>query len=108
MIKKWRNKYNNQINGYLFIFPSMFLISIFGIFPILYTFFISLHKWRVRKVDFRGFANYEKIIGEPIFGMIFYFGSAFLQEYTLGVWFNDNARACENLRCFLWKNICKM
>ena len=78
MLNKFRNKYNSQINGYLFIFPSIFLISIFGVFPILYTFFISLHKWRVRKVDFRGFANYEKILGEPFFGFMFYFGLCLL------------------------------
>ena len=74
MIKKLFYKYSNQINGYFFILPSFFLISIFGIFPIFYSLFISLHKWRVRKVEFRGFANYEKLMGDPLFGLIFFIG----------------------------------
>ena len=74
IINKWRNKYNSQINGYFFILPSFFLISIFGIFPIFYSLFISLHKWRVKKVEFRGFANYEKLLGDPLYALIFFIG----------------------------------
>ena len=73
-INKWRHKYNSQINGYFFILPSFILISLFGIFPIFYSLFISLHKWRVRKVEFRGFANYEKLLGDPLYALIFFIG----------------------------------
>ena len=38
MLSKFLNKYSNQISGYLFITPAVFLISIFGIFPVFFGF----------------------------------------------------------------------
>ncbi|MCG8479158.1 MAG: hypothetical protein MI724_08695, partial [Spirochaetales bacterium] len=50
--------------GYLYILPAFLLVSVFGIYPILYTVFVSLHRWRIRRGNFVGFANYRTIFGE--------------------------------------------
>ena len=64
MLTKIFNKYINQINGYLFIAPAVFLISIFGIFPVFFGMYMSFHKWKVFKGRFLGFENYQRILGD--------------------------------------------
>ncbi|NOZ29396.1 MAG: sugar ABC transporter permease [Chloroflexi bacterium] len=67
-----------QITGYLFILPAVLLITIFGLFPIGYAFYMSLHRWRVRKGGFIGLANYEKAIGDWTGALIWIAGFALL------------------------------
>lgn len=42
----------DTVTGYLFISPALFLIFIFGIFPIGYAFYMSLHRWKIQKTTF--------------------------------------------------------
>ena len=58
------SKYTNQLTGYLFIAPAVFLIALFGIFPVFFGFYMSFHKWKVFKGRFLGFENYERILGD--------------------------------------------
>ena len=44
--------------AYLMIFPSVFLIFLFGIFPVFFALYVSLHKWQLIQGDFRGLRNY--------------------------------------------------
>lgn len=60
--RKKRKRFQN-IEGYLFIAPSVILISIFGIFPIFFTLFVSSHKWRIRRGRFLGFDNFLEMFG---------------------------------------------
>lgn len=53
-----------NITGLLFILPAFLLVGLFGLFPIAYAFWISLHTWRIRQGRFIGLANYEKALGE--------------------------------------------
>ena len=64
MIKKWRYKYHDHINGYLFILPAFLIISLFGIFPVFFAMYMSFHKWKVFKGRFLGFENYQRILGD--------------------------------------------
>jgi multiple sugar transport system permease protein len=52
------------IVGYLFILPAILVISLFGLFPIGYAFYMSTFNWRVRKGDFIGLDNYLKAVGD--------------------------------------------
>jgi len=52
-----------NLTGYLFILPAVIVISVFGLFPIGYSVYMSLFKWRVRKGDFIGLENYRDIFG---------------------------------------------
>lgn len=54
------------LEAYLFLLPGTLILFIFNLFPIGYAFYISLHKWRIKKGDFIGLANFLKALGEPI------------------------------------------
>lgn len=59
-----RTKLEEQLSGYLFILPAVGLIGLFGIFPIGYALYMSLHVWRVRQGPYVGLANYERLLGD--------------------------------------------
>ena len=64
-----------HITGYLFISPAIVIIAMFGLFPIGYAFYMSMHRWRVKQGDFIGFENYIKALGDDFIGLInFYWG----------------------------------
>ena len=73
-MKKIFLKYSNQINGYLFILPAFLIIGLFGIFPVFFGMYMSLHKWKVFKGRFLGLENYQKIVGDISFFWFFIFG----------------------------------
>ena len=52
-----------QITGYLFTLPALVIILIFGLFPIGYSFYMSLFNWRVTKGAYIGGKNYLLIFG---------------------------------------------
>ena len=45
MAKPGPNKLNKSRYGYLFIAPFFVVFAIFGLYPILYTVFLSFQKW---------------------------------------------------------------
>ena len=61
---KFVNKYSDQINGYVFVLPAFLIIGLFGIFPVFFGMYMSVHKWKVFKGRFLGFENYQKIVGD--------------------------------------------
>jgi multiple sugar transport system permease protein len=67
-----------HLTGYLFILPSVALISLFGFFPIGYAIYMSTRHWRVRKGDFIGLANYQKALGDWTGALIFAIGIGLL------------------------------
>ena len=40
------------------VFPAVLLVFVFGIFPVGFALYVSLHKWRLKKGDFLGLDNY--------------------------------------------------
>lgn len=42
----------DEITGWLFVAPAVLIIGLFGIFPIGYAFYMSLHRWRLRQGTF--------------------------------------------------------
>lgn len=77
-----------QLTGYLFVFPAVLLIGLFGLFPIAYAFYMSLFNWNVRKGAFHGLANYEKAIGDWLGLAIFVVGFVLI---GMAYWFWQNA-----------------
>ena len=75
---KFFNKYSEQINGYLFILPAFLIIGLFGIFPVFFGMYMSVHKWKVFKGRFLGFENYERILGSLSAFWFFVIGLLFL------------------------------
>jgi multiple sugar transport system permease protein len=62
-----RHSVSENLTGYLFIFPSVLLITVFGIFPVFFTIYVSLHKWRIKRSRFIGLANYREMFGSPFY-----------------------------------------
>lgn len=71
-------KLRESLTGYLFIAPSTILIFIFGIFPVFFALYVSLHKWRIKRTDFIGLSNYVNAIGNLAYVMVFILGIAAL------------------------------
>ena len=61
---KFINKHSEKITGYFFILPAVLIISLFGIFPVFFGMYMSVHKWKVFKGRFLGLENYNKILGD--------------------------------------------
>ena len=54
--------------GLFFISPWLFGFIFLGIFPILYTFYLSLTRYSgIRAPVFIGIQNYQRIAGDPLF-----------------------------------------
>ena len=62
-MKKPRKLNDDSLTGYLFISPAFLLIALFYVFPIFFTVFVSLHKWRIKKSSFLGLENYRELFG---------------------------------------------
>jgi multiple sugar transport system permease protein len=53
----------DALSAYLFISPSVLIIAVFGVFPLFFTFAVSLFKWRLTRGGFLGLGNYESLFG---------------------------------------------
>lgn len=78
-----RNFYASQafrenLTGYLFILPSVLIIGLFGLFPIVYSLYMSTLNWRARKGGFIGMDNYERAIGSLPGLLLFLLGLALM------------------------------
>ena len=67
-------KIKEVITAYAFIAPATILIFIFGIFPVGFALYVSLHKWRIKKGDFIHLQNYVNAIGNLAYVVIFFLG----------------------------------
>ncbi len=47
-----------------FLTPALVVLVAFGLFPIGYAFFVSLHNWRIKKDAFIGLEHYSRIVGD--------------------------------------------
>ncbi|MCB2178608.1 sugar ABC transporter permease [bacterium] len=60
------------LTGYLFIAPAVSLIFLFGIFPVGFALYVSLHKWRIKQSDYLGLVNYTKAVGNLAYVLLFF------------------------------------
>ena len=65
-----------NLTAYAFLAPAALLIFLFGVFPVAFAFFVSLHRWRRFPDQYVGLANYEKALGN--LGYILFFWLAIL------------------------------
>ena len=56
-----------HLTAYGFMAPALLILGAFGLFPVGYAFYVSLHHWRLRKGALLGFDNYVRTLGEPRF-----------------------------------------
>lgn len=53
----------DTLTAYLYISPSALIVGVFGIFPLFFTIYVSLFKWRLARGSFAGLDNYVKLLG---------------------------------------------
>jgi len=99
-MSKFFNKYSEQINGYLFIFPAFLIIGLFGIFPVFFGMYMSVHKWKVFKGRFLGFENYQKILGDIGSFWIFILG-LLIMIASYWVWSEFKDKMKRRIYCFI-------
>ncbi|MEJ2265999.1 MAG: ABC transporter permease subunit [Anaerolineales bacterium] len=73
-LRVWRE----YLTAYLMIAPAATLIFVFGIFPVGFAVFVSLHKWRLKRGDIIGMANYTSAIGSLAYLLVFALGLGLL------------------------------
>ena len=49
-----------------FLAPALSVLVLFGLFPIAYAFFVSLHDWRIRNTGWLGLGHYRRAVGDPL------------------------------------------
>ena len=99
-MNKFVNKYSDQINGYLFVLPAFLIIGLFGIFPVFFGMYMSVHKWKVFKGRFLGFENYQKIVGDIGSFWVFIFG-LLVMIASYWVWSEFKNKFSNKIYCLL-------
>ncbi|GAA1776082.1 carbohydrate ABC transporter permease [Streptomonospora arabica] len=63
------SKLDTRTSPYLFITPFFLLFGVFGLFPLLYTVWVSLHDWSLigGNEGFTGLDNYVRLVGDEKF-----------------------------------------
>ena len=69
-----KTRTKDHIIAWGFLTPALVVLVAFGLFPIGYAFFVSLHSWRIKKDTFVGFEHYSKALGEEQYLLWFLIG----------------------------------
>ena len=66
-MRKLKYRAENSPQAWLFLFPALFIIIIFNVFPLLQTFKLSFFKGSLNNLIFNGLTNYQIVIQDPKF-----------------------------------------
>ncbi|QTX06254.1 carbohydrate ABC transporter permease [Agromyces archimandritae] len=63
------SRLDQKASPYLYVSPFFILFAVIGLFPLVYTLFVSLHDWDLLKGqgDFVGLENFQAILGDRMF-----------------------------------------
>ncbi len=86
-----RRRWREWLTAYLYLSPSLLLIGLFGLWPVLFAVYVSLHRWRIRRGPFLGMTHYFLAVDVIA---VFLFGLTGLGLLALGVYL---------LRRYWWK-----
>ncbi len=63
-----RDRLETRFSPYLFVAPFFVLFAVFGLWPLAYTAWVSLHDWDVTGANgYVGLDNYRALVGDPDF-----------------------------------------
>lgn len=75
-----KNKLRKSHHGYFFIAPYFIVFLIFSLYPILYSLYMSFHKWNgFSKPEFIGLKNFTRLLDDP------YFYHSILNTFTIWI-----------------------
>ena len=69
-----------QAQAYAFILPATLLIFIFGLFPIGFAFFVSLHRWRRFPDEYIALGQYIRALGDFAYVLFFWLAAKPVNE----------------------------
>jgi multiple sugar transport system permease protein len=69
-----RRRLREYFTAYLMIAPSIILIFTFGIFPVAFALYVSIHKWLILRGELRGLRNYVEAIDNFAYLVLFALG----------------------------------
>ncbi len=75
---KRRRRRNETMMALLFVAPATIVTFIFGIWPVIFGFFVSLHQWRARSHTFLGLNQYVRTLGNAAYVLTFFLCLLFL------------------------------
>ncbi len=67
-----------NLTAYLFLTPALLLIFLFGIYPVGFAFFVSLHRWRRFPGDYLGLSNYTQALDNFAYVLFFWLAAGIL------------------------------
>jgi len=62
-----RRYWKRSLLAYLYLLPAAIILAVFHFLPVLYALYISLHRWKIRKIAFVQFSNYVEALHDPRF-----------------------------------------
>lgn len=67
--RRSRGGFDKRVTPYLFVIPFFAVFGVFGLWPILYTFWVSLHDWHLinGEIGFVGLGNFTELFQDPDF-----------------------------------------
>ena len=74
---KWKDV-RESFTGYIFIAPAFLIIFIFGLFPIVFSVYVSLYQWRINPGDYIALGNYTRAFGNLAYIVAFWVAAIFL------------------------------
>lgn len=69
--RRWR-KLRESLTAYIFVLPAFLIIGTFGLFPLLFSVYVSLHRWRIIPGKYLGLDHYVRALDSL--------------AYTAGLW----------------------
>ncbi len=75
-----------NLTAYAFLLPAGILIFIFGLFPVLFAFFVSLHRWRRFPDEYLGLGNYQWALGDFTYVLFFWLALAAVIGGVMFLW----------------------
>ncbi len=66
MQRLWKQRW-----AYIFLLPGLILFFVFSVYPVLETVRLSFYDYTLRNQEFTGFANYIRLLGDPVFRKVF-------------------------------------
>lgn len=75
-----------NLTAWLFLAPAGGIIFLFGIFPVTFAFFVSLHRWRRFPDEWRGLDSYVKALGNFAWVIFFWLALGLLLLGCYALW----------------------
>ena len=82
-----KSNIKEQVTAWGFMAPALIVLGAFGLFPIGYALYVSLHRWRIKQEALIGLDHYIRALGEPRFFGYFLLGLGL-------IWGANRLRCC--------------